>query len=157
MNFLIQNIRNIRNMTTGKQREYWDIRLSLARPVVMSRLADIFSSSEIEHIRIAVKPCIKQCYANAQRFCLYFPEADYIEGEWALMGYIPISHAFNYIRGRYVDITTELCSIKANNIDVATQQYIQLIQLNSKQVAQRVLANNCYDSIVDDEIRHMLH
>ena len=59
---------------------------------------------------LGLRPMLKQCFRNAQRFLLHAPavgvDVEYREG-WALLMGIPIQHAWLSYRGKVLDLTSD--------------------------------------------------
>ena len=92
--------------TDPEKRRYISSIIAAAKPVRVSRAADVLEDYELEYIRHVLKPKVRQCYRNAFLLCEAFPERiSYCEG--FINAPITIRHAFNKIGGDYVDITIE--------------------------------------------------
>ncbi len=122
-NSIISEMEAICSIMSGKQKEFQEQLLKDAKPVICVPLSEVFSSEEIKTIKKIVKPQVKQCYRNAHLLAALFEEAKYCEGKVSLCG-MPIStdHAFNLVRGKYVDVTFELALEK----DVREETYVSL-------------------------------
>lgn len=107
-NSVLEELRALRDLTTGRSCEYFEAMLAGAKPVTITPLAEIFTKDEIELIRVGVQPRIKECYRNAHLMALYFPDVAYVEGKMRLGCGFSIDHAFNRRGERYFDITREL-------------------------------------------------
>lgn len=105
---LLKELQGFRDLTSGKQREFFEEMLSGAKEVECTPLSEIFSKTEIARIRSMVKPQVKECYRNAHLMALYFPDVDYVEGKVQMDCGLGIEHAFNRRGDRYFDITWEL-------------------------------------------------
>ena len=107
-NSLLAEIQALRDLTTGRQREYFEAMLAGAKPVTCTPLADVFTEREIELIHVGVQPRKKECYRNAHLMTAYFPDVEYVEGKVGLDCGITIDHAFNRRGKHYFDVTWEL-------------------------------------------------
>lgn len=88
-----------------------------------------------EEIRkIGMRPQMKQCYGNCQRFTLYTDlDVEYHEG-W-MMSIIPISHAWLVWRGRIIDLTLEPDD---------DRQYLKSSTYTVEQIRTNVIKTGCW-------------
>lgn len=107
-NSLLAEIQALRDLTTGRQREYFEAMLAGAKPVACTPLVDVFTEHEIELIRVGVQPRKKECYRNAHLMTAYFDDVEYVEGKVGLDCGIAIDHAFNRRGDHYFDVTWEI-------------------------------------------------
>ena len=71
--YLLENMKRIESIVSGKQKKFWSLKLSKAKHIHVSSIYDVFDKETVEYIKEVVRPKPKQCFANAQRFAMYFP------------------------------------------------------------------------------------
>lgn len=121
MNSIIQEIMGFHFLAKGTgQEKYYQFLLDNAVEVKVSPLSDVYTQEEIEGIKRAIKPQMKECFTNAYKLSLYDDRAQYVEGKMSYELMISIEHAFNKIGDKYVDITSEL----ALKDDVTKKDYV---------------------------------
>lgn len=111
MDYIKTEIKTLIQITSGKQKAFYEHVLQTLKPVNLVSVYDVFTPEEIELIQYQVEPEIKQCYRNSFLTTLLFPDkVRYVEGKVntpELPGLI-IDHAFNRVGDSYIDITFEL-------------------------------------------------
>lgn len=147
--YLLENMKRIESIVSGKQKKFWSLKLSKAKHIHVSSIYDVFDKETVEYIKEVVRPKTKQCFANAQRFVMNFPAFNkYVEGEWGMGGCIGIEHAFNCINGVYVDITAELVL----GYDVTKEDYLSIIEISDEKVLEYCRKFEAYMSLVPYEL-----
>lgn len=127
---LISDIEGFATITSGKQQEYYLDLLSIAKPVEVVSIQEVFTKDEIKKIKRYVRPKVKMCYMNSHNLTCLFPDkVRYVEGRFSRYG-IPIDHAFNRVGDKYVDITAEL----ALKEDVSRNEYIAYAEYDQEQI-----------------------
>lgn len=130
-------IRQLGEITTGKQKEYFDWQLKNARDY------DIVSISKLpESVQQAVKAEqieMKQCYKNAAQISMR-TGAKYVEGIALFAGSIPIEHAWNEIDGQAFDPTMEMLFGKNSNMS----HYLGFVSLDREELTQHLLDSESY-------------
>ena len=119
-----------------------------ANSVDIVSLSEVFSPEEIKVIKKYIRPKAKMCYKNAYMLCDYFDgdghDVRYVEGYLNMRG-LPIEHAFNYVDGKYVDITMELALGK----DMEEDSYISIGEFSTDEVRKVLLKNGYYGQIYE--------
>lgn len=147
--YLLENMKHIESMLSGKQKKFWSLKLAKAKHIHVSSIYDVFDKETVEYIKEVVRPKPKQCFANAQKFAMYFPAFNkYVEGEWGMRGCFGIEHAFNCINGVYVDITAELVL----GYDVTKEDYLSIIEISDEKVLEYCRKFEAYMSLVPYEL-----
>ena len=119
-----------------------------ANSVDIVSLSEVFNPEEIKAIKKYIRPKAKMCYKNAYMLCNYFDgeghDVRYVEGYLNMKG-LPIEHAFNYVDGKYVDITIEL----ALGNDINEDSYISIGEFSTDEVRRVLLKNGYYGQIYE--------
>ena len=102
-------LNTIISLGLGKtQTDLYQKRLENLQDVEVVPLSQVLTPTELDMVR-SCNFVAKECYKNAMIFSYLFPrESLYIEGYVTGQGLFPIDHAWNKIRGKYVDVTMEL-------------------------------------------------
>lgn len=103
-------IEQILKLGLGPQQEKWfqDYLNSMHEVEVVS-IKEVLSEDELQMLSECVEFKKKECYRNAHLLTMMFPEeCQYVEGKVMLDVGLSIDHAWNKIRGKYVDVTFEL-------------------------------------------------
>lgn len=123
MSVLVEELKNLASMTSGKQHDCMVKMIGDATDVEVCSIHDVFSDEEIRKIRRKVKPKAKECYKNAFLLTELFPEkVQYVEGKFTCMKFVSLEHAWNKVGDKYVDITMEM-ALKRNPKD---EEYMSL-------------------------------
>lgn len=129
---LLTDIEAYAALASGNQQEYFMGLLSVAKPVEVVSIKDVFTKDEIKMIKRFVRPKKKMCYRNSHRLTSLFPDkVKYVEGRFScsFIG-LPIDHAFNRVGDKYVDVTVEL-ALKEN---VTKHEYIEFAEYDAEQI-----------------------
>lgn len=97
-------------LCSGKQSAYYKEKISCARECSCVSFKDVFTKDEVSDILSYCRLEKRQCYMNATRLAMLFPDrVKYVEGEVAILnGALSIEHAWNLVDGVfYVDLTFE--------------------------------------------------
>lgn len=103
---LIDELKNIVNFTSGKQRKYFEAMLQDAYTVYCKPMAEVLPENLLKRVK-QVKINKGECYKNSTLICIVDSEINYVEGKMEFFG-IPIDHAFNEYKGNYFDATREI-------------------------------------------------
>lgn len=103
---LIEELRAIVSLTSGKQREYFEAMLQGAHTVYCKPMSEVLPDNLLKHIK-RLKIEKKQCYKNATLVAGLNDEIHFIDGKMNFLG-IPIEHAWNEYHGQYFDVTKEI-------------------------------------------------
>lgn len=128
-----------------QQLEFFQAQVDAARLVQCVRLEDIFTPEELSVIRAEFHPKKKECYKNATDFIIFLMgrlgihDAQYVEGNAESFG-ISIEHAWNKVRGEYVDVTFELLF----NEDNRQRGYVSLVELPLRELMDIQVENGYY-------------
>ena len=139
---LLEDIEAYEALASGNQQEYFKGLLSVAKPVEVVSIYDVFTKDEIMKIRRYVRPRKKMCYRNSHRLTSLFPDkVKYVEGRFScsFIG-LPIDHAFNRVGDKYVDITVEL-ALKEN---VTEHEYIKFAEYDLEQIESAAYETGYY-------------
>lgn len=112
-------------ITNERQSEYFKRKIEAGHTIKCVSIGDVFTEDEIDKIKRYCMVEKKQCFKNAFRLTLLFPNrVKYVEGEVTILnGGLGIEHAWNLVDGEhYVDLTFEL----ALNEDVTKETYVAL-------------------------------
>lgn len=131
---------------SGVQQELFSQKVKDANSVDIVPLSEVFTEKEIKEIKRRIHPQPKCCYENAWKLCDKFEyegkhEIKYCEGYLNMKG-LPIEHAFNYVDGKYVDITIELALNK--NVE---DTYITIGEYSTDEVREILVQNGFYGDI----------
>lgn len=140
-NFIIKQLKTEYELYSGRQKEYAKHKLDCAKPIECVSIREVFSESEIDLIKSVINPQPKECYKNATRLAMLFPDRiEYVEGYYGIMGVLGTEHAWNRVGDKYIDITVELVLQK----NIADEHYVQLMTLDANEVTDMVLEVDCY-------------
>ena len=90
------------------QKKYYEKLLKDCKDTPVVPLREVLTEEEYQKV-LKMDFKIKECYRNAFLFQeAFLQECDYVEGQFVDDIGIPIDHAWNKIRGKYVDVTYEL-------------------------------------------------
>lgn len=130
-NFIINQIRQEASLMSGKQRELYEKKIIVAKPVKCTSVKELFTDEEIERIKSTVRPKEKECWRNSQYLTTIFPkDVKYVEGYLGIFDFLAIDHGFNKIGDKYFDITSELVLGK----DVTKDSYVSILELGFAEV-----------------------
>lgn len=145
-NYIFTQLEMMSEITSGKQKEYYQHQLDCAELIECVSVYEVLSEEEISRIKKTINPQPKECYRNAARLAMLFPDRiEYVEGLYGVMGVFGTEHAWNRIGNKYIDITAELVLKK----DVKKEDYVKLMVLSSKEITDLVLKENCYTWFFD--------
>jgi predicted transcriptional regulator len=145
---LIYGLKQIREITSGRQRKYYNALLDIAKDVTISPLADVLTDEEIHTVKTIIKPEKKQCFKNAYLFSYLFNGAEYVEGQMSVANLFGISHAFNKFRGKYIDITAEI----ALKVEHNEEYYLSFVELSFQEAALITEKNGFFGDICNTVI-----
>ena len=144
-NYLIEKLRQINGMLSGKQKEYHDIIIKHAKVVHCVPMSEVLTPEQIERIKIAVEPKPKECFKNAQNVVRYIPGTVYVEGQYGVCGCVGVEHGFNRIGDKYFDVTAEL----ALGEDVTKEDYISIMEVtNGYDILSALVELACYTALI---------
>ena len=107
--YIMEHIKMLCNVTSGEQKKYYQHQLDCAKPIECVSIREVLSESEIDLIKSVINPQPKECYKNATRLAMLFPDrVEYVEGYYGVMGVLGTEHAWNRVGDKYIDITAEL-------------------------------------------------
>jgi len=128
-----------------KQLEFFKAELDAARLVQCVRLEDVFTPEELVVIRAEFRPKKNECYKNATDFITFLImrlglyDAQYVEG-LAESSVLNIEHAWNRVRGKYVDVTFELLFGDDNR----ERGYVSLVEMGYGDLVELQAENGYY-------------
>lgn len=128
-----------------KQLRFFKAQLDAARLVQCVRLEDVFTPEELAIIRAEFHPQKKECYKNATDFITFLMmrlglyDAQYVEG-LAESSVLNIEHAWNRVRGQYVDVTFELLFGDDNR----ERGYVSLVEMDYGDLVELQAENGYY-------------
>lgn len=140
-NIMLTELQAMRDLVSGRQREYFEAMISGAKCVTCTPLAQVFSKDEIRLIGSFVRK--KECYKNAHLMTLYFPDVDYVEGEIQMDCGLGKDHAFNRRGDQYFDATWEL----ALGNSVEGIPYLSIGEYTSQTITEVTLETGYYGDI----------
>lgn len=144
-NYLIENLRQINGIMSGKQKEYHDIIIKHAKVVHCVPMSEVLTPEQIERIKIAVEPKPKECFKNAQNVVRYIPGTVYVEGQCGVCGCVGVEHGFNRIGDKYFDVTAEL----ALGEDVTKEDYVSIMEVtNGYDILSALVELACYTALI---------
>ena len=139
--YIMEHIKMLYNVTSGEQKKYYQHQLDCAKPIECVSIREVLSESEIDLIKSVINPQPKECYKNATRLAMLFPDrVEYVEGYYGVMGVLGTEHAWNRVGDKYIDITAELVLEK----NITDEHYVQLMTLSADEVTDMVLEEDCY-------------
>ena len=126
MSKIIDELKQISKLLSGKQKEAYEEMISDAKDIKVVPLSEVFTAHEIEVIRKVVRPKQHECYKNAYQLTTLFPDkVKHCEGKMTVANkLISIEHAWNKIDGKYVDITMEM--VLGNDMTKLNEEYAVL-------------------------------
>ena len=137
----MEHIKMLCNITSGEQKKYYQYQLDCTKPIECVSIREVLSESEIDLIKSIINPQPKECYKNAARLAMLFPDrVEYVEGYYGVMGVLGTEHAWNRVGDKYIDITSELVLEK----NIADEHYVQIMTLGANEVTDMVLEEDCY-------------
>lgn len=139
---LIDDLKAIASLTSGKQREYFEAMLQSAHTVYCKPMADVLPEKLLKRVK-QIKVEKKQCYKNSTLICMVDAEINYVEGNMECFG-IPIEHAWNEYKGQYFDATREI----ALKEEVQGREYLELGIFNSDDVLGVITEREYYGGIL---------
>lgn len=122
------------------QLKFWKWQDKQAKPVkVVSYASDPKLKTLVDSELKINSPKMKQCYRNSFMIALEQKDIDIVVGYTAVLGNVPIEHAWNYYKPKkiYFDITLELCLNKRVDQEV----YLKIIDLDARK-AMPILTSN---------------
>lgn len=139
--YIMEHIKMLCNVTSGEQKKYYQRQLDCAKPIECVSIREVFSEKDINFIKSIINPQPKECYKNAARLAMLFPDRiEYVEGYYGIMGVLGTEHAWNRIGDKYIDITAELVLEK----NIADEHYVQLMTMGADEVTNMLLEEDCY-------------
>lgn len=145
-NYMINYMTKIGSMVIGKQKKFWDWKISHAKPVKCVPVEEVLTPQEIERIK-ALKPMMKGCFRNAASIVMFanIEGVAYVEGELGIGKTIGIEHAFNRRGDKYFDVTLELGAER----DVTAEDYVSVLEVeNRKDVSDVILECKMWTSLI---------
>lgn len=149
-NVLIKELQTIAGMVSGSQAEFYNQMLKDAKPIKVSKLAEVYSVMEIAKIKTFFNPQPKLCYKNATLFALYFPGVEYVEGKMTCGRKFGIEHAWNKVGDKYIDITMEL----ALERDPSEEEYLVLGEYDAETLSKAYSDRGYYGEIYQEKLRN---
>lgn len=145
---IINELRQLAAITSGRQREYYELLINRAVPVHISPLREVFNADELQQIKSAVQLQEKECYKNATMICGLFPDrVRYVEGRFTVCGAFSTEHAWNRLGGKYFDVTMELV-LERNPEE---EEYMALGDYTYQELLDYLLDAKVYGNIVGQE------
>lgn len=142
MGTIKDHLKQIADLTKGSnQSEYNERRYNLAHEVEIVSVKEVLTENEIRLIKSQIKPKCKECYKNATLFTSMF-DATFVSGQMEVCGF-GIDHAFNKIRGKYIDITAEF-ALSDKGIKTSSE-YVSIAEYSRDEVMKAMLDMGCYD------------
>lgn len=139
--YIIEHIKMMHQVTSVEQKKYYQRQLDCAKPIDCVSIREVFGEKDIDLIKSIINPQPKECYKNATRLAMLFPDrVEYVEGYYGVMGVLGTEHAWNRVGDKYIDITAELVLEK----NIAEEHYVQLMTMDAKEVTDMVLEEDCY-------------
>ena len=139
--YIMEHIKMLCHVTSGEQKKYYQRQLDCAKPIECVSIREVLSEKDIDLIKSIINPQPKECYKNATRLAMMFPDrVEYVEGYYGVMGVLGTEHAWNRIGDKYIDITAELVLEK----NIADEHYVQLMTMSADEVTDMVLEEDCY-------------
>lgn len=145
-----KNLKNIISVCSGLQKSIYEQMLKDLKHIHVSSIHEVFTPEEITYIKKCIKPVMKECYVNAYRLSEFMTGVDYCEGQLMCCG-IPIDHAFNKYKGKYIDITIEIAL--NSKID---DEYILFKEYPYHKMISIVLDNGYYGDVYITELKKSL-
>lgn len=147
-NQIIKELRQITEIMSGKQREYYESMIADATPIRIAPLSEAFNEYEIDMIKRVIKPEAKQCYKNASDLCVLFPDrVKYVEGRFTVCVLFSTEHAWNKVGDKYVDITAEL----ALNNNINEEEYVVLGEYEYEETLSYLYKSKVYGGIYEQK------
>lgn len=144
-NYLLDTLKSINEMLSGKQKQYHDKVLRHAKVVHCVPIAEVLTPKQIELVRDILEPQPKECFKNAQNVSRYIPGAVYVEGQLGVGSVVGVEHAFNRIGDKYFDITIEV----GLNKDVTKEDYISIMEVtNGYDILAAQVDLECYTALI---------
>ena len=145
-NYIFTQLEMMSEITSGKQKEYYQHQLDCAKPIECVSIREVLSEKDIDLIKRIINPQPKECYKNAASLAMLFPDRiEYVEGYYGVEGVFGTEHAWNRVGDKYIDITAELVLKK----DVKKEDYVKLMVLSSREITDLLLKENCYTWFFD--------
>lgn len=134
MSVIIDELKQIATLLSGKQREAYDEMITDAKEVEVVPISEVFTDQEINLIKKAVKPKQHECYKNAYQLAMLFPDkVKYCEGKMTVANkLVGIEHAWNRVGNKYIDITMEL--VLGHDMTKYGEEYVSLGDWGSKEL-----------------------
>lgn len=139
---LIEDLKAMASLTSGKQREYFEAMLQGAHTVYCKPMSEVLPEKLLKRVK-QVKIEKKQCYKNSTLICMVDAEINYVEGKMECLG-IPIEHAWNEYKGQYFDATREI----ALKEEVQGREYLALGTFDSDDVLGVIMKREYYGGIL---------
>lgn len=77
----MKHIEMLCNVTSGEQKKYYQRQLDCAQPIECVSIREVLTDDEIDLIKDIINPQPKECYKNAARLAMLFPDrVEYVEG-----------------------------------------------------------------------------
>lgn len=121
---------------------FYQAKADAATDISVVRCCDVLTQEELRWVRSILKPRMKECYRNALVLAQHFG-CGYIEGQMLL--YFGIDHAFNKIRGKYIDVTKEF----ALGEDPTKTEYVSIGEYSSDEATKVALKTRQYGNVFE--------
>lgn len=133
MNKIIEEMKTIASMLSGRQKEVYEEMIADAKDVKVVPLREVFTEEEIDLIKKVINPKQHECYKNAfQLTTLFSDRAKYCEGKTTVKKIVSIEHAWNKVDDKYVDITMEL--VLGHDMSALQEDYASFGEWNSEEL-----------------------
>ena len=140
---LLSQVKQLADITSGVQKDYYTAIYNNSKEIKCISIYDVMSEKEIQIIKKYISPQKKECYKNATRLTMLFPDKiKYCEGKLSVYGF-GIDHAFNKIGDNYIDITAEF----ALGEDVTENDYLVYAEYDAETVDDVLIKNEFYGDI----------
>lgn len=144
-NYVLDSLKQINSLLSGRQKECHDILMKHARVVHCSPLSEVLTPEQIDRIKKAIEPKAKECFKNAQNVVRYISGTEYVEGQYGIEGVIGVEHAFNKIGDKYFDVTAELVLGK----DVTKEAYVSILEVTDRyDILAAQVDLECYTALI---------
>ena len=145
-NYMINHMTKIGSIVSGKQKKFWDWKVSHAKPVKCVPVEEVLTPQEIERIK-ALTPMMKECFKNAASVVMFahIEGVAYVEGELGIGNIIGIEHAFNRRGDKYFDVTLELGAGR----DVRGEDYVSVLEVEDRsEISDVILECKMWTSLI---------
>lgn len=126
---------------------FYETKANAAIDVHVVRCSEVLTEQEIDWIKSVLIPKKKECYRNALLLAQRLG-GEYIEGQMFFC--FGIDHAFNKIRGKYIDITKEF----ALGEDPTQTEYISIGEYTPEEALKATMSSQRYGGVFEYYLMH---